>query len=657
MRKTRYFLTLVILKGLLSFEAGANDVTYGGVKTDLDQIMGRGTQTYLFDSNRKKLFLISEGDEERELYSVKDFSFREKPYLTPLVMKLGKRTLWDPKFNSKTGLFYLTSDETGDENLNIYTLDPYKKKFRRITNVGYFSGRTFSPDNGTIYFAGRMNKTGGEHCIFKTSAIPKPAPGQEKVICDQLGQQIYLYSNPYVSADGQELFFTTMDQGDRTRQNLARYNLRTGAFTVLLNSAIGRNQVWPLLSTSQGLFFVSDEGGSEVSIFLLKNNSNEVEKVRGGYAGFRPVYLRELNRVVIAEKPKSKNLTRLSLWDPVVRKDLTTLESDNIFESYSVAASTNSGGILFTMGKDLEAADKLFYLNAKATKPKDLIRVVFEREKGVQRLSECRTSLVQYPTFDTNADGSPRMIEAYVYEPLRARSERAGIVMAHGGPSSRWSGKTEFNLAQLFCRYGYYAIAANVRGSTGYGKAFEDLNNRDWGGGDHLDYEYAGRYLSQAFRIPRTRIGIYGFSYGGYMAAWAATQAGRTNQFAFAMSGAPFTDLFIQYKESTIPDNTTTDMGTPTDPETIALYTERSPVTHVAHMSIPLLLFHGDADYRCPYRQTAEFNDKLLALGKDVKLITMSGEAHGVRYRKSRAEVYQAMLDLLLRVADRKSVV
>ena len=120
--------------------------------------------------------------------------------------------------------------------------------------------------------------------------------------------------------------------------------------------------------------------------------------------------------------------------------------------------------------------------------------------------------LVHYPTFDG------RRISAYVHVPfnLRRDGSNPAIVMAHGGPSGQWTDGFSREAA-YFADHGYVVIRPNVRGSTGYGKAFEDLNNLDWGGGDLRDLVAAADYLVASGYVARSKIAVLGGSYGGYL--------------------------------------------------------------------------------------------------------------------------------------------
>ena len=117
------------------------------------------------------------------------------------------------------------------------------------------------------------------------------------------------------------------------------------------------------------------------------------------------------------------------------------------------------------------------------------------------------------------------------------------VVLVHGGPTGRWTDVFE-PWGQLLAARGYAVIYPNVRGSTGYGQRFVEMNRADWGGGDFKDVMAAVDWAVSAGLADANRLGIGGWSYGGYLSAWAVTQ---TDRFKAAVSGAPVIDLASEF--------------------------------------------------------------------------------------------------------------
>lgn len=222
-------------------------------------------------------------------------------------------------------------------------------------------------------------------------------------------------------------------------------------------------------------------------------------------------------------------------------------------------------------------------------------------------------------------DGVP--IEAALLLPNAAG--RSGpwplVVLVHGGPTGRWSDTFE-PWGQLLAARGYAVLYPNIRGSVGYGHRFVEMNRGDWGGGDYKDV-IAGvdALVARGVADPR-RLGIGGWSYGGYMAAWAVTQ---TTRFRASVSGAPVIDLASEFGTE---DGSAYDewfYGTPY--EKLEGFIRSSPITFVKNVKTPTLLLQGEADETDPIGQSQQFYRGLKRYGVDTDFVVYPREPHGLR--------------------------
>ncbi len=215
------------------------------------------------------------------------------------------------------------------------------------------------------------------------------------------------------------------------------------------------------------------------------------------------------------------------------------------------------------------------------------------------------------------------------------------VVLVHGGPSGRWSSRFH-SWGQLLATRGYAVFYPNIRGSLGYGHEFLIMNRRDWGGGDYRDVMAGVDYLVEQGLADPDRLGIGGWSYGGYMAAWVVTQ---TSRFKASISGAPMTDLASEYgtEMSSINSYDTWYLGSPY--ENLDLFVERSPVTHVRKAKTPTLILCGENDVTDPVGQCWQFYRGLKRYKVETELVIYPREGHGIREEKHQ-------LDLLERVVE-----
>jgi dipeptidyl aminopeptidase/acylaminoacyl peptidase len=236
------------------------------------------------------------------------------------------------------------------------------------------------------------------------------------------------------------------------------------------------------------------------------------------------------------------------------------------------------------------------------------------------------------PEFITYKSSDGVEIEAALLLPQTADRRAARglplIVLVHGGPTGRWSDSFE-PWGQLLAARGYAVLYPNVRGSTGYGQKFVEMNRADWGGGDFKDVMAGVDALIARGVADPNRLGIGGWSYGGFMAAWAVTQ---TNRFKAAVSGAPVIDMASEFGTETGPAYDEWFYGTPY--EKLDGFIKSSPITFVRNVKTPTLLLQGEDDKTDPIGQSQQFYRGLKRYGVDTELILYPREPHGLREEK-----------------------
>jgi dipeptidyl aminopeptidase/acylaminoacyl peptidase len=172
--------------------------------------------------------------------------------------------------------------------------------------------------------------------------------------------------------------------------------------------------------------------------------------------------------------------------------------------------------------------------------------------------------------------------------------------------------------------HGYFLLLPNPRGSFGEGEAFTRANVRDFGYGDWSD-ELAG--VDEAIRsapIDPQRLGLTGWSYGGYMTMWGVTQ---TDRFKAAVAGAGIANWSSYYGENKIDQWMIPFFGKSVydDPE---IYARSAPMTFIKQVKTPTLVVVGDSDGECPTPQSYEFWHALKTLGVKTQLVVYEREGH-----------------------------
>jgi dipeptidyl aminopeptidase/acylaminoacyl peptidase len=202
------------------------------------------------------------------------------------------------------------------------------------------------------------------------------------------------------------------------------------------------------------------------------------------------------------------------------------------------------------------------------------------------------------------------------------------VVLVHGGPTGAWRDRFE-SWGQLLAARGFVVFYPNPRGSSGYGNAFLESNRADWGGGDFKDIMAGVDALVKRGLADPDRLGIGGWSYGGYMSAWAITQ---TPRFKAAVAGAGLSDLASEFG---------TEQGSAYDEwfyglpyEHLDRFQKSSPITHIKNAKTPTLILQGEADTTDPVGQSQQLYHALKRYGVTAELVLYPREGHGLREEK-----------------------
>ena len=198
------------------------------------------------------------------------------------------------------------------------------------------------------------------------------------------------------------------------------------------------------------------------------------------------------------------------------------------------------------------------------------------------------------------------------------------ILEIHGGPNGAFY-DSFVPLQQLLATNGYLTLAVNPRGSSTYGEDFMTAVLEDWGGEDYLDLMAAVDEVAARPYVDETRLGVHGYSYGGFMSSWIV---GQNRRFRAAVVGAPCTDLVGMYGTSDIGVSFGEVQWGGTFDEAFQKLVDHSPITFVPNVEAPVLLLHGEADVRCPISQSEAYFVRLKRMGKEVEMVRFPGSSH-----------------------------
>jgi dipeptidyl aminopeptidase/acylaminoacyl peptidase len=339
---------------------------------------------------------------------------------------------------------------------------------------------------------------------------------------------------------------------------------------------------------------------------------------------------------------KTQNLTSVSLDRPVLNFSWT---SNNIVAA-TVQKGFNTNLVFIDVigkvrpGPSLSVNPRSFDMSASmvalvgssAIEPDELW--LWDGAKSAQRVSDFNKSfrpltilkpeVFRYKSFDGfEIEG------ALIKPPGFVAGKRVPlIVLVHGGPTSLWQDSIE-SWGQLLAARGFAIFYPNIRGSAGYGQNFIEMNRSDWGGGDFKDVMAGVDYLiAQTIADPQ-RLGIGGWSYGGYMSEWAVTQ---TDRFKAAVSGAGLANLASEFGTEGGSSYDQWFFGVPY--ENLDGFMKSSPIKYLKNAKTPMLILQGEADRTDPVGQSEELYHGLKHYGVEAELVLYPREPHGFTEEK-----------------------
>ncbi|MEJ7576312.1 MAG: S9 family peptidase [Pyrinomonadaceae bacterium] len=252
-----------------------------------------------------------------------------------------------------------------------------------------------------------------------------------------------------------------------------------------------------------------------------------------------------------------------------------------------------------------------------------------------------RTEVIRWKS----ADG--KEIEGLLTYPVNYQAgQRVPLILnVHGGPAGVFAqtfigGRGVYPIATFAAR-GYAVLRPNPRGSSGYGTEFRRANISDWGGADYQDLMTGVDKVIEMGVADKDRLGVMGWSYGGFMTSWIVTQ---TKRFKAASAGAPVTNLMSFNGTADIPSFVPDYFGGQSwaNPE---IYQKHSPMFNVKGVSTPTLIQHGDADVRVPISQGYEFYNALKQQSVPTRMLVLPRQPHGPNEPKMQLAAMRSNLE------------
>jgi protease II len=524
------------------------------------------------------------------------------------------------------GVFYFSRDIGGNENFQIFRFFRESGTVEMITDgQSRNGGLTFSRDGQSlVYYSTARNGTDWD--IYLASAS---APSEAAIIlqaggfwfpidfspCDSqllLGRAVsvnesyrYLldletlelreltppdrrigYGSTAWSADGKGIFWTHNEESEF--RHLRYLNLRNGEETILTGEIpwdVERLLVHPERPIL--LFVINAAGISQLHQINLE--SGEIRELPGFETGL---------------------IGRME-WHP---------DGDRFALNFS---SARTPGDIYVYHLESETAE----------------RWTFSEVGGLNTETFTLPRLVHFPTFDEVAPGQAREISAFVFEPS-GPGPHPVVIQIHGGPESQYrpgfSSLRQFWIDEL----GLALIAPNVRGSTGYGRAFVDLDNGFKREDSVRDIGALLDWIETQPSLDSARVAVYGGSYGGYMVLASLIHFGERLRAGVNIVGISDFITFLRNTGDYRRDLRRVEYGDERDPEMYAFLRDISPVNNAHRIVSPLFVVQGYNDPRVPVGQAEQILEAVRANGLEPWYLLAMDEGHGFR-RRSNADFFQ----------------
>jgi dipeptidyl aminopeptidase/acylaminoacyl peptidase len=290
------------------------------------------------------------------------------------------------------------------------------------------------------------------------------------------------------------------------------------------------------------------------------------------------------------------------------------------------------GRLLFVHQDSTHAPN--FYVLGLSGSP---IQITHVESPGLRKAVLPPTQLVHYASFDG------KIISAFLAMPFNLKRDGTNplIVLPHGGPTGQVVDSFSPRIIALVS-HGYTVIAPNVRGSTGYGVAFEKANYQDLGGGDLQDEIYGVKFMEATGYIDPKKVGITGGSYGGFMTLMAIGKAPEIWAAAVEEYGIIDWYTMLRHSDPLLQEYEKSLLGDPVKDR--AKYEAASPIQFLRKERAPLLVMQGERDIRVPREEAAQVVDILKKEGRTVDAVYYPQEGHGFMKREDQIDEITRMV-------------
>lgn len=524
----------------------------------------------------------------------------------------------DPSKNS----FLFTKDVGGNEFSQIYHFDVATGNYRMLTDGTSQNGSARWSNRGDRYAFASTKRNKKDRDVY----ISTPDQAAEAKLIIGSGGTWYpiewspddnqLLATQFVSANESYLHIADAQTGKMVQINPVKKKISYGG------------AVWA--KDGKGIYLTSDED-TEFSTLRYYNNQSKTTTPLTSDIKW------DIEEMEIAEKgDKLAFVTN--------ENGISTLYILNTFTRKYQPVPNIPGGIIGGLqfhpdGNQLamvissaQTPGDVYVLDVNSNK---LERWTFSETGGLNPETFVAPSLIAYETFD-KVGGKPRTIPAFYYKPKTGNGPYPVIIDIHGGPEGQYRPGFSSYIQYLVNELGVAVIAPNVRGSSGYGKTYLQLDNGYKREESVQDIGKLLDWIAQQKELDASKIVVQGGSYGGYMVLACMTHFNDRLKAGIDIVGISNFVTFLQNTEAYRQDLRRAEYGDERDPKMKEYLTGISPMTNAKKITKPLFVIQGQNDPRVPASESKQMVETVRTNKGTVWYLLAKDEGHGFRKKSNR---------------------
>lgn len=527
--------------------------------------------------------------------------------------------------------FIFMRDTGGNERYQIYYFDNKTSKWQLISDgESRHTGVRWNKKGTTIVYS--ANKQNEEDMSIYTCPIDNPANEQLVLLCkgggwsvvDWTEDESLMLLHQYISINESKIYIL-----ETQTQTLTQINSSEKQVSYHLAKFCRNNT---------GIFFTSDEDSEFASLRFYKFDNKEIINITKDINWDIVYYhIAPDNKHLVFEANVAGYSKLYQLNTKTFRyKILPNLPTG---VSFGFKYSPDSKKIALNLSTPNSQCDA-YTINLQRY---NIEQWTFSETGGLNTAKFIEPTLIAYPTFDT-LNERPRMIPAFWYQPKNKQEKTPVVIYIHGGPE----GQTQPNFSPLFNflsnELGIAVIAPNVRGSTGYGKKYVQLDNGYLRENSVKDIGALLDWIENQPQLDETKVAVWGGSYGGYMSLACLTHYSHRLACGIDLFGISNFVTFLKNTGAYRRDLRRVEYGDERDPKMYQFLIQISPLTNITNITKPLFIFQGLNDPRVPLGESEQMVEALRDKGNTVWYVLANDEGHGITKKTNRDYVNAAMI-------------